>query len=124
MSIGQKLIGAGLAAGAWFVSWAFLSLGFAIGVEGEPNASLALRVLGYGGASGLVFGVLAFLGWWQVLPLWLRGVLYGLLATVPAVLAIILLFGLRRGTLDWWYLTAAAMVSGLFGYLMREMLAD
>ncbi len=124
MSIRQKLVRAGLAAGAWLVSWALLSLGLAIGVEGEPNASLALRVLWYGGASGLVFGVLAFLGWWQVLPLWFRGALYGLLAAAPAVLAVILLFGMRRRTLDWWYLTAAATVSGLFGYLLREILAD
>ncbi len=124
MSIRQKLIRAGLAAGAWLISWGVLSLGLAIGVEGDRNAALALRVLCYGGASGLVFGVLAFWGCWQVLPLWFRGALYGLLAAAPGVLAVILLFGMRGGTLNWWFVTAAAMVSGLFGYLLREILAD
>ncbi len=124
MSIRQKLIRAGLAAAGWLVSWGVLSLGLAIGVEGDRNAALAWRVLCYGGASGLVFGVLAFWGWWQDLPLWFRGALYGLLAAAPAVLAVMLLFGIRRGILDWWYVTAAAMVSGLFGYLLREILAD
>jgi hypothetical protein len=124
MSIRQKLLRAGLASGAWFVVWAVLSLGLALGVVAEPNASLALRVLWYASASGIGFGVLAFFGWGQILPLWLRGALYGLLAATPGGLAVILLGGVRSGTLDWWWVTAAAMLSGLFGYLLREILVD
>ena len=100
MSIRQKLLRAGLASGAWFVVWAVLSLGLALGVVAEPNASLALRVLWYASASGIGFGVPAFFGWGQILPLWLRGALYGLLAAVPGGLAVILLGGVRSGTLD------------------------
>jgi len=124
MSIRQKLIRAGLAAGAWFGIWAALSLGVAIGVDSDPNPSQALHVLWYAGASGIVFGVLAFFGCWQVLPLWLRGALYGLLAAAPEVLALIVIFPVRSGTLDWWWLAAAAMLSVLFGYLLREILVD
>jgi hypothetical protein len=124
MSIRQKLFRAGLAAGAWFAIWAVLSLGLAIGVEADPDPSLALHVLWYAGASGIVFGVLAFFGCWQVLPLWLRGALYGLLAAAPEVLAVIVLLRVRGGTLDWWWLTAAALFSGLLGYLLREILVD
>ena len=124
MSIRQKLIRAGLAAGAWLVIWAVLSFGLAIGVNGAPDPTLALHVLCYAGASGIVFGFLAFTGCWQVLPLWLRGALYGLLAAAPEVLALIVLFPVRSGTIDWWWLAAAAMLSGLFGYLLRELLVD
>jgi hypothetical protein len=124
MSIRQKLFRAGLAAGAWLVIWAVLSLGLAIGVEADPDPSLALHVLWYAGASGTVFGVLAFFGCWQDLPLWLRGALYGLLAAAPEVLAVIVLLRVRSGTLDWWWLAVAAMFSGLLGYLLREILVD
>ena len=124
MSNRQKLIRAGLAAGAWLVIWAALSLGVAIGVYADPNRTLALRVLWYSGASGIVFGLLTLTGCGQGLPLWLRGTLYGLLAAAPELLAVIVLFRVRSGTLDWWWLAAAAMLSGLFGYLLREILAD
>ncbi len=69
----EELATAGLAGGAWFFCWAVLGGAAAFGAEGtRPDPHFGLVVVGFGGASGILFGALVYLGWWEGLPLWLR----------------------------------------------------
>ena len=120
MSIRDRFLRALLAFLAWALIWGLLGGIMAVGLSGERSSSDAIQTISYGGASGIVLGLLAFFGWWSALPLWLRGALYGVLAALTVLVGAVVLFQFR----DVWKFEAATILSGLFGYLFREVFSD